>query len=59
MYAAQVQSWCRGYRANAVYGQGLRSRVEGQGNGGNAVEITEASEEEILNSFTSYVDDIT
>ena len=33
--------------------------MEGQGNGGNAIEITAASEEEILNSFTSYVDDIT
>ena len=45
---------------NAVYGQGLPvTRVEGQGNGGNAIEITAASEEAILNSFTGYIDDIT
>ncbi|MEC8627168.1 MAG: hypothetical protein VXY37_02060 [Bacteroidota bacterium] len=49
-----------GTELNAVYGQGLPvTRVEGQGNGGNPIEITAESEEEILSSFASYVDDIT
>ena len=57
---AQVQSWCRNFQSLILYmAKDFRLRVEGQENDGNAVEITEASEEEILNSFTSYVDDIT
>jgi hypothetical protein len=46
--------------ANSVYGYGPKiTRIEGQGNGGNYLDLTAQSENEILNSPTGRADRIT
>lgn len=49
-----------GTTTNSVWGQGVSvQRVEGQGNGGNNIELTPATIEQILNSSDNFADTLT